>query len=95
MSSPRGLWQLTHAMTDLKRLIGGHTYWRHRTTGFWWSRDTAGHGGCTFKVYIEDASGQLLWYRDADEFGDFISPQRKHKGPRGKQVTLSFRSTQT
>lgn len=90
MALQRGLWQLTDAMTDRKTTIGGHTYWRHSTTGLWWSRDTAGHGGSAFKVYMEDADGNLIWFRDADEFGDFISPQQKHKGPRGRQITLSL-----
>lgn len=84
-----GKWQLTHAMSDSTKLIGTRTYWRHKSTGLWWSKDTAGHGGCAFKVYTEDANGKLIHYRDADEFGDFISPAKKHKGPIGKQVTFS------
>jgi hypothetical protein len=87
MSSSRGLWQLTDAMTDKKRTVKGHTYWRHKTTGLWWSRDPAGHGGSAFKVYLEDANGNLVWFRDADQYGDFISPQAKHKGPKGRSVT--------
>ncbi|MBN8627345.1 MAG: hypothetical protein J0M17_17850 [Planctomycetes bacterium] len=71
-------------MSDKKVRIGGHSYWRHKTTGLWWSRDTARHGGSAFKVYVETASGRLDFYRDADEYGDFIF--NKHKGPIGKVV---------
>ena len=88
MSSARRTWQLTDAMTDRKRTVAGHTYWRHKSTGLWWSKDTAGHGGSAFKVYVEDAGGNLVWFRDADEFGDFISPQAEHKGPIGRSVTF-------
>lgn len=61
-------------------------YYRHRTTGLWWSRDTAGHAGSAFKVYKEVGPGRLRWFRDADQYGDFISPLRKHKGPVGKTI---------
>jgi hypothetical protein len=90
MASQRGLWQLTDAMSDKKVTRGGHTYYRHKTTGLWWSVDAAGHGGSAFKVFKEDANGTLVWYRDADQFGDFISPQAKHKGPTGKVIVISF-----
>jgi hypothetical protein len=73
-------------MTDAKRTIGTRSYSRHSTTGLWWSVDTAGHGGSAFKVFTEGAGGELNWYRDADEFGDFIDPTKKHKGPKGKKV---------
>lgn len=90
MSSQRGLWQLSDAMSDNKIVQGGRTYLRHRTTGLWWSRDTAGHGGSAFKVFREDGSGNLVWFRDADQYGDFISPQSKHKGPVGKSISYSL-----
>lgn len=77
-------------MTDKKKTIGGHTYWRHKTTGLWWSKDTAQHGGTAFKVYREDGSGSLVWISDADQYGDFISPLAKHKGPKGRTVTLDL-----
>lgn len=76
-------------MTDRQVTVGGHTYYRHRTTKLWWSPDTAGHGGCAFKVY-KYRQGKLEWFRDADQYGDFISPQAKHKGPTGKTVYLPF-----
>jgi hypothetical protein len=88
MSSQRAFWQLTDAMTDQKKSDGRHTYWRHKTTGLWWSRDTARHAGCAFKVYKEKSNGDLEWFRDADQYGDFISPQGKHKGPIGRTVTF-------
>lgn len=87
---PNGLarrpWDLTPAMTDATRVIRGRTYYRHTTTGLWWSRDTAGHGGSAFKVFEEGSGETLTWIRDADEFGDFIDPTKKHKGPKGKKV---------
>jgi RHS repeat-associated protein len=86
LTEERGLWDLTAEMTDLKRTLGSHTYWRHKTTGLWWSRDTAGHGGVAFKVMAEGAGGVLNWFRDADKYGDFIDPNKKHKGPVGKRV---------
>lgn len=85
MSSKRGLWRLTDARTDAKVVIAGHTYWRHRSTGLWWSKDSARHAGCAFKVY-EIQSGKFVWIADANEYGDFIDSATKHKGPAGKFV---------
>jgi hypothetical protein len=79
-------WQLTDEHTDAKRVVGKRTYSRHRSTKLWWSRDTAGHGGSAFKVFKEGPGGDLTWYRDADEYGDFIDPNKKHKGPKGKKI---------
>lgn len=87
--STRRYWQLTAAMTD-RKIVGRHIYWRHKTTGLWWSKDTAGHGGSAFKVYTEDASGTLVWFRDADKYGDFICPSRKHKSEKGSVVTFEI-----
>lgn len=80
-------WRLTHQMSSSTKVIGGRTYWKHRTTGLWWSHDTAGHAGSAFKVYKERANGQLDWFRDADQYGDFIDPTKKHKGPIGRRIT--------
>jgi len=77
-------------MTDNKIVIGKRTYWRHKTTLLWWSVDTAGHGGTAFKVYKEDGSGNLVWFRDADQYGGFINPQVKHKGKKGKYITYEI-----
>lgn len=79
----RELWDLTSSMSDNTKVIRKRTYYRHKTTGLWWSRDTAGHGGSAFKVFTESTGGRLLWYRDADQYGDFIDPNKKHKGPKG------------
>ncbi|MBX3042548.1 MAG: hypothetical protein KIT33_00475 [Candidatus Kapabacteria bacterium] len=51
--------------------------------GLWWSSDKFGHGGSKFKVFKESNQG-LEWYKDADEFGDFII--NKHKGPKGLSI---------
>ncbi len=81
------LWQLTDPMTDRKIIKGGHTYWRHKTTGLWWSSDTAKHAGCAFKVY-KMVGGKLKWFKDADKYGDYIG--KKHKSKKGKTVTFEI-----
>ncbi|MGH9426129.1 MAG: hypothetical protein ACRD2L_07495, partial [Terriglobia bacterium] len=55
-------------------------FYKHESTGLWWSKDKAKHGGSEWKVYRETSRG-LEWYRDADEYGDFIDA--KHKGDVG------------
>jgi len=81
------LWQLTDPMTDRKITVGKHTYWRHKTTGLWWSKDTAGHGGSVFKVY-KKVGTTLVWIADADKYGTFIG--KKHKSKKGKYLTLEI-----
>ncbi|MES2503824.1 MAG: RHS repeat-associated core domain-containing protein [Myxococcota bacterium] len=49
----------------------------------WWSKDTAGHGGSTWKVFKETNKG-LQWETDATRFGDFIDD--KHKSDVGKFI---------
>ena len=80
-------WQLTAPMTDAKVTKGKHTYWRHKTAGLWWSKDTAKHAKCAFKVY-EMIGGKLKWIADADQSGDFIG--KKHKSNKGKTVTFEM-----
>ena len=82
----RGLWKLTNEGSSKRRVIGNRVYYQHKTTGLWWSVDTAGHGGSAFKVFKETEGGTLEWYRDADKYGDFIDPNKKHKGKKGKKV---------
>ncbi|WP_206183386.1 RHS repeat domain-containing protein [Treponema pedis] len=53
----RGLWKLTTEGTSKKRTIGQHTYYQHKSTGLWWSIDTAKHGGSAFKVFKEGKGG--------------------------------------
>ena len=87
-TDPLGLerkpWKLTPARSSATKIIGGRTYYRHDTTQLWWSRDTAGHAGSAFKVY-EEHGDALVWIRDATIYGDFIDPEKKHKGPQGKR----------
>ncbi|HEX5657985.1 MAG TPA: RHS repeat-associated core domain-containing protein [Polyangiales bacterium] len=78
-------WVLTVEGTSAKRVSGGRTYYKHRGTDHWWSPDTARHGGVAFKVYLEKGK-DLIWYRDADEYGNFIPPENKHKGPKGRKI---------
>ena len=82
----RGLWKLTNEGSSKRRVIGNRVYYQHKTTGLWWSVDTAGYGGSAFKVFKETEGGTLEWYRDADKYGDFIDPNKKHKGKKGKKV---------
>jgi hypothetical protein len=77
----RGLWQITKEGTD----AAGYSerfgsFFRHKTTGLWWAKDTAGHGGSVWKVFQETKKG-LKWIADADKYGDFIVG--KHKSPTG------------
>ena len=65
----------------------GKTYSRDKDTGLWWSKDKAGHGGSTWKVFRAAGNGkELLWIEDADEFGNYI--RDKHKGPTGMVVKI-------
>jgi RHS repeat-associated protein len=88
----RDFWVLTSEGTSKTKVIEGRTYSQHKSTGLWWSKDTAGHGisgdsgGSAFKIFKEGKGGNLEWYRDADKFGDFIDPNKKHKGPKGKKI---------
>jgi hypothetical protein len=50
---------------------------------YYWTRDTAGHGGVAFKVYEKTGTG-LQFVEDADANGDFI--EGKHKGPVGEFI---------
>jgi hypothetical protein len=85
----RGLWNLTEegASKAISRNKIGKLY-KSKSDGLWWSKDTFGHGGCPSKVFTENKKG-LQWYRDADQFGDFITG--KHKGPTG--LTIPWKQT--
>jgi hypothetical protein len=56
------------------------TIYKSSSDGLWWAVDKAGLGGSKFKVFKEGKVG-LEWFKDADEFGDFII--NKHKGSTG------------
>lgn len=80
----RGLWQLTTEGADRVMTHGNFgTFYRSASDGLWWAEDMAGHGGSAFKVFRETGTG-LQWFRDADQFGDFIVG--KHKGPIGQFI---------
>jgi hypothetical protein len=76
-----GVWRLTSVGSD-KVMIHNKfgKFFRSKSDGLWWVEDTAGHGGSAFKVYRETGKG-LVWYRDADQFGNFIL--LKHKSDVG------------
>jgi hypothetical protein len=33
---------------------------------------------------------KLVWFRDADQYGDFINPNFKHKGPKGRTIIIQI-----
>lgn len=83
----RGLWEGAGPGTGSSLRAGRFgTFSEHESTGLWWSRDNAGHGGSAWKVF-EARSDGLHWIADADEFGDFIPG--KHKGPTGLFIPWS------
>ena len=87
----RGLWTLTK---DGASVIKNHktfgTIFKSNSDGLWWAVDKAGHGGSKFKVFKETNKG-LEWFKDADEFGDFII--NKHKGATGTFIPWGQLST--
>ncbi len=52
--------------------------------GYWYTKDTARHGGVKFKRYEQISNSKLQWVADLDEFGKTIST--KHKGPIGYEL---------
>ena len=74
-------WKLTKAKAiKIKSHRRYGTIYKSKSDGLWWaSVKGLGHGD-TFKVFKETTKG-LEWFKDADEFGNFIV--NKHKGPRG------------
>ncbi len=87
----RGLWKLTDAGATI---IKNHKRWgniyKSESDGLWWAVDKYGHGNSKFKVFKEGKGG-LEWFKDADEFGDFII--NKHKGETGKFIPWGHLST--
>ncbi|WP_342428628.1 polymorphic toxin-type HINT domain-containing protein [Paenibacillus sp. FSL L8-0158] len=53
--------------------------------GYWWAKDTTGHGGSAYKVF-EKKGNSLHWITDADEYGNFITG--KHKSTTGTVIKL-------
>ena len=81
---PRGLWELTEGGSSaIKRHSKYGKIFKSKSDDLWWAVDNAEHGGSKFKVFKESSKG-LEWYRDADQFGDFII--NKHKGPIGTSI---------
>jgi hypothetical protein len=77
----KGLWILTkEGASSIKNHKNFGKLYKSSSDGLWWSVDKAGHGGSKFKVFKETNKG-LEWFRDADEFGNFII--NKHKGSTG------------
>jgi hypothetical protein len=81
LKTGRRLWNLTTEKSLIIKMHGIHgKFYKSASDGLWWSVDNLGHGGSKFKVFKENSKG-LEWFKDADEFGDFI--EGKHKGPLG------------
>ena len=75
------LWKLTkEGASQIKNHKTFGTFYKSNSDELWWAVDKAGHGGSRFKVFKETKKG-LEWFKDADEFGDFIL--NKHKGSTG------------
>nr|NIO87016.1 hypothetical protein [Candidatus Aminicenantes bacterium]NIQ72855.1 hypothetical protein [Candidatus Aminicenantes bacterium]NIT28877.1 hypothetical protein [Candidatus Aminicenantes bacterium] len=74
----RKLWQINNY--DQVKRWGNIKIFKDPKTGYWWSKDIAGHGGSAWKVFKETDKG-LEWYRDANKYGDYL--KGKHKGPVG------------
>lgn len=80
----RGLWSLSRAgASKVKNHKTFGTFYKSKSDGLWWAVDKAGHGDSKFKVFRETKKG-LVWFKDADEYGDFIIG--KHKGDVGKFI---------
>ena len=77
----RGKWEITPAGTSATKMGPYGRLDKSASDELWWSKDNTGHGGSAWKVYKEAKNGDLHWYQDADEYGDFIPD--KHKGPFG------------
>jgi RHS repeat-associated protein len=91
VTSKLGLWSLTKAgATVIKNHKTFGTIYKSTSDGLWWAVDKAGHGGSKFKVFKEGKAG-LEWFRDADEFGNFII--NKHKGSIGTFIPWGQLST--
>lgn len=80
----RKLWAITEGGTDAAAFSERFgSFYRHESTGLWWSKDTAGHGESVWKVFKETKRG-LEWMADANKYGDFIVG--KYKGPTGRFI---------
>ncbi|CAJ0800580.1 hypothetical protein LMG7141_03843 [Ralstonia condita] len=53
-------------------------YFRDPKTKQWWSADTEGHGGSAWKL-MEDQGGNLVHFRDADVYGDFMGSTKARR----------------
>jgi RHS repeat-associated protein len=84
IASKKPHWSMEGADKVIRHGTHGKFY-RDPATGLWWTKDTAQHGGSVWKVYKQDGN-KMIWFADADEFGDFIIG--KHKGSTGKSIPI-------
>ncbi|WP_447663665.1 polymorphic toxin-type HINT domain-containing protein [Paenibacillus sp. D51F] len=56
------------------------------SNGYWWAKDTTGHGCSAYKVF-EKKGKELHWKADADEYGNWITD--KHKSQTGTVIKLN------
>ena len=84
------LWDIkTTADKKISYRFGGQNVdaYRDPKTGYWWAKDTTGHGNSAYKVFKEAKGGkELHWVADADEYGNFILD--KHKSSTGTIIKI-------
>ena len=80
----RKVWKISREGTEQIKKHGRFgKFYKHGSTGLWWTKDKAGHGKSAWKVYRETGKG-LEWVSDADKYGDFM--RAKHKSDAGKFI---------
>ena len=83
-TATKKIWQISRFDKVARHPKHGKLF-RDPNTKLWWSKDTAKHGGSTWKVFEKEARG-LRWIEDADEYGNYMN---KHKGDIGKFIKWS------
>lgn len=81
-NSERRPWKITNPDKTVYHPKFKNIY-KDKKTGYWWSKDTAGHGDSKWKVFREVKTG-FKWLTDADNFGTYIP--NKHKSEIGKFI---------
>ncbi len=81
------IWDINGPNTTAKwQAKDGRTYSQFGSDGTVWSKSTSNHADY-FKVY-DKKNNHLIWKRDADRYGNYIDPSKKHKGSKGRIINL-------